>query len=70
MNKHEQVVQAVHHTVETTGFFGAIMAGFLLGFLGDKWLGTDPWLVVIGIISGFAVGFWKMWQISASMEES
>ena len=41
-------------------FFGAILAGLLLGLLADWLLGTQPWLVVIGVIAGFGVGFWRM----------
>jgi F0F1-type ATP synthase assembly protein I len=45
-------------------FFGAIMAGMLIGLGLDAWLDTEPWLVVIGIIAGSATGFWRMWVIS------
>ncbi len=41
-------------------FFGAILAGLLIGLAADYILNTQPWLVVIGIIAGFAVGFWRM----------
>ena len=42
-------------------FFGSIMAGVLLGWLGDTWLSTDPWLLVGGIIAGSVNGFYRMW---------
>ena len=45
------------------------MAGLLLGYLADRWLGTDPWFVVIGILLGSYSGFMKMWQISKRMED-
>ncbi len=45
-------------------FFGAILAGFGLGWLADWLLGTPPWFVVIGIIAGFVVGFWRMMTYS------
>jgi F0F1-type ATP synthase assembly protein I len=50
-------------------FFGAILAGLLLGLVGDWVLGTDPWLVVIGIVAGFAVGFWRMYAFAKKTEE-
>ncbi len=54
----------------TTGdFFGAIMAGLLLGLLGDKLLGTSPWLVIAGVVVGFGVGFWKMLEFSRTIED-
>ncbi len=41
-------------------FLGSILAGTLLGFLGDLWLNTDPWLVVIGAVTGSINGFVQM----------
>ncbi len=42
------------------GFFSSILAGLLIGLAGDYFLNTEPWLVVGGIVAGFAVGFWRM----------
>ena len=54
----------------TTGdFFGAILAGLVLGLVGDKVLGTAPWLVVLGVVAGFGVGFWKMFEFSKRIED-
>ena len=44
-------------------FFGSIMTGALLGWLGDRWLDTDPWLVSAGIALGSVSGFFRMWQL-------
>ena len=44
-------------------FFGSIMAGTLLGWLADRWLDTDPWLLVVGIIVGSVNGFYRMWEM-------
>lgn len=30
-----------------------------LGWALDRWLGTGPWLVVAGIVSGAGVGFYQ-----------
>jgi len=43
-----------------SAFLGSILAGTLLGFLGDLWLNTDPWLVVIGVVVGSINGFVQM----------
>jgi ATP synthase protein I len=60
---HEQVTQAVNDGWVAGGsFFASIMSGFLLGYFGDKWLGTEPWLVVIGIVVGAYSGFLRLWQ--------
>ena len=42
------------------GFFSSILSGLVIGLAGDYFLNTEPWLVVGGIIAGFAVGFWRM----------
>jgi ATP synthase protein I len=52
-----------------SAFVSSILAGTLLGFLADKWLGTEPWLIVIGILLGSYAGFAKMWVLSKKMEE-
>lgn len=44
-------------------FFGSIMAGTLLGWLADRWLDTDPWLVAAGAIAGSVAGFYRMWDL-------
>lgn len=50
-------------------FFGAILAGLLLGLLADWLFGTRPWIVVGGIVAGFAVGFWRMYDIAKRVEQ-
>ena len=44
-------------------FFGSIMAGTFVGWLGDRWLPTEPWLLVAGIALGSANGFYRMWEL-------
>lgn len=66
----EQVASAVNEGwIQGGSFFGSILAGTLLGFFGDKWLGTEPWLVIGGIILGSYSGFMKVWQYSKSLED-
>lgn len=65
----EELRESLGAGVEAAGFFATIMSGFLLGFLADRWLGTDPLLVVIGIIAGSVTGFWKMWQLAKRQDD-
>lgn len=51
-----------------SSFLGSILAGTLLGYLGDRWLGTDPVLVVSGIIIGSVSGFYQMWVIASKAD--
>jgi F0F1-type ATP synthase assembly protein I len=69
-SSHEQIGEAVSHTVETGAFFGSVMAGFLLGFLGDHFLNTRPALIVAGIIAGSVIGFWRMWRVYTREDKS
>jgi F0F1-type ATP synthase assembly protein I len=55
--------------VASGAFLGSILSGALLGYLADRWLGTEPWLVVIGIIVGSYSGFMTMWKYSKHMED-
>ena len=43
----------------TTGltFVVATAGGALAGYFGDRWLGTSPWLTLIGLAVGIAAGF-------------
>ena len=49
-------------------FLGSILSGMLLGLLADQWLGTEPWLVVIGSLAGIYSGFINVWRYSESIE--
>lgn len=39
-----------------------------IGFLADRWLGTTPWLLVVGAIVGNAAGIYLIWVRSNRME--
>jgi ATP synthase protein I len=43
---------------------GAPAGGFIIGFMLDKWLGTKPWLMLVMLFAGFAVGIWNVIRIS------
>lgn len=41
----------------------SIAGGLLLGFWLDKKLGTEPWLMLVGIILGFIIGFYHFFKV-------
>jgi len=51
-------------------FFGCIAAGVFLGYWLDRWLGTDPWLVLGMTIAGTAIGFYRMVQVLQRFERN
>jgi ATP synthase protein I len=40
--------------------FASVVSGLILGWLLDRWLGTKPWLLVVGIVLGAAAGFYEL----------
>jgi F0F1-type ATP synthase assembly protein I len=56
--------------IQGGSFLGSILSGTLLGFLADMWLGTEPWLVVTGIVVGSYSGFMNVWRQSKRAEEA
>ena len=51
-------------------FLGCIAAGVFLGYWLDRWLGTDPWLVLGMTIAGTVIGFYRMVQILRRLERN
>ena len=43
----------------------AVFIGTLTGYWADKWLGTQPWILIIGFILGAAAGFRSLFRIIA-----
>jgi len=41
----------------------AVLIGNLTGYWADKWLGTQPWILIIGFILGAAAGFRSLYRI-------
>lgn len=39
--------------------FASVVSGMIVGWLLDRWLGTNPWLLVAGIVLGAAAGFYE-----------
>ena len=49
-----------------SNLIGAPAGGFIIGFVLDKWLGTQPWALLIMLFLGFAVGVMNVLRISKS----
>jgi F0F1-type ATP synthase assembly protein I len=72
--KQDTTSQQVHSALNdgwmrAGSFASSIIAGTLLGYFADRWLGTDPWLVVVGVVVGAYSGFMKMWQYMKELDE-
>lgn len=72
--KHDTNTSQVHSAVNDGwmrggSFVSSILAGTLLGYLLDMWLGTEPWLVISGIVLGSYAGFVKMWDYMKKLDD-
>jgi len=47
--------------------FAAVVAGLILGWLLDRWLGTRPWLLLAGIVLGSAAGLYEFIRSSSKL---
>jgi ATP synthase protein I len=45
-------------------FVGAVVAGGLIGWQADEWLGTKPWLMIVLLGLGVAAGFWNIYRVA------
>ncbi len=55
--------------VQTSSFIGSILSGMLIGWLVDRWLGTEPWFLVSLALLGAYSGFMRMWHYAKVAEE-
>ena len=46
-------------------FSVAAMTG--VGWLFDRWLGTKPWLMVVGLVLGAAAGFYEFIRLTSRL---
>ena len=44
------------------GFAASILFFLFLGMWLDRRLGTDPWLLIVGVFVGGGAGFWSMYR--------
>lgn len=47
-----------------------VVAGYVLGYLLDRWLKTSPTFSVILLLAGFAAGFWELYRMIVSYERN
>jgi ATP synthase protein I len=43
-------------------FAASILLFLFLGMWADRRLGTDPWLLIVGVFVGGTAGFWSMYR--------
>jgi ATP synthase protein I len=48
-----------------TEMAAAVLIGTFMGYWVDKWLGTEPWILIVGFIFGAAAGFRNLFRFIA-----
>lgn len=43
---------------------GSLIGLALLGYFADRWLGTEPWLLLLGLILGLVIGLYEVARVS------
>ena len=65
----KQVAEGLDANLNGGGsLFGSILAGLLLGLLLDRWLGTSPWILIVGTLLGAYSGSLRLWEAAKTEE--
>jgi len=43
--------------------------GIIAGVYLDRWLGTEPWLTILGLVVGVISGFTRLFQIGKELNQ-
>ena len=49
--------------------FSSVVTFCGIGWLLDHWLGTKPWLLVLGIVLGAIAGFYQFIRLTSKLQE-
>ena len=49
--------------------FASVLVFMGLGWLLDRWLGTSPWLLVVGIVLGSGFGLYEFVRITSKLSQ-
>jgi ATP synthase protein I len=48
----------------------ATVIGLAGGYYADRWLGTSPWLMLVGLVFGIAAGFVNLFRSAKAAERT
>jgi ATP synthase protein I len=48
--------------------FGCVVVGVVLGYFIDKWLGSNPWGLLVGLVIGSVAGVREMLKLLKKMQ--
>ena len=53
----------------STNLAAPIIGGILLGYFLDNWLGTKPWLLLLGTLLGTTGAFWTLLRLVTKLNQ-
>ncbi len=53
----------------STEFIAGVLAGGILGWMFDHYLGTKPWGLIFLLMLGFATGIYNVMRVSGSLSK-
>ena len=53
-----------------TMLFACVAVGLAAGYFADRWLGTEPWLVLIGLVFGIAAAAVNFYRTIKKLNET
>jgi ATP synthase protein I len=54
----------------STEFIAGVLAGGILGWMFDRYLGTKPWGLIVFLMLGFATGVYNVMRVSSSLSNT
>lgn len=54
----------------STEFIAGVLAGGILGWMFDRYLGTKPWGLIVLLMLGFATGVYNVMRVSSSLSKA
>jgi ATP synthase protein I len=45
-----------------------VVAGAFIGLMADRWLGTKPWLLIVGFVLGCCAAFLNVYRVAQAEE--
>ena len=68
-DKHDTNIKSGIAYGAAISLFAAVVGGLIVGWLLDRWLGTSPWLLVVGLILGAAGGFYEFIRTTSRLNQ-
>ena len=54
----------------STEFIAGVLAGGILGWMFDRYLGTKPWGLIVLLMLGFATGVYNVMRVSGALSKA